>query len=356
MPCITLISLVSLPSETPERTMLPIPEIDNISSGDFRDRIVAGSRPAVIRGLVRNWPVVQAARTSAAAFCDYLKRFDRGYEVDAAFGPPSVGGRIFYNDDLSGLNCRMEQLRLSSALDYLLEHSDDDPAPTLAIQSVVISRYLPGMEKENRLSPGFLPDGVDGRIWLGTRAAIAAHFDPSENLACCVAGTRRFTLFPPEQVSNLYVGPFERTPAGAAISMVDFDRPDYAAYPRFAEAEAAAYVADLAPGDAVFIPYLWWHHVRSLEPVNGLVNFWWGEAEEQRGDPRNALLHAMMSIKNLPPPHRDAWRAMFEHYVFEVAGDTAAHLPEARRGILGRMEPEQLKRLRLALSRALSRN
>jgi Cupin-like domain len=336
--------------------MIPIQEIDSITAESFRNEIVPNARPVVLRGLVRDWPVVQAARASAAAFCDYLKRFDRGYQLDAALGPPSVSGRIFYNEDLSGLNCRMEQARLSSTLDYLLEHYDDDPAPTLAIQSVVISRYLPGLEQENRLSPGFLPEGIDGRLWLGSRATIAAHFDPSENLACCVAGCRRFTLFPPEQVANLYVGPFERTPAGAAISMVDFDRPDYEAYPRFADAEAAARVADLAPGDAVYVPYLWWHHVRSLDPVNGLINYWWGEAEEQRGDPRNALLHAMMSIKNLPPSHRNAWRAIFDHYVFEVDGETGAHLPAARRGILGRMEPEQVKRLRQALSRALSRN
>ncbi len=336
--------------------MKPIPETDTVTSENFRADIVTGAQPVVFRGLVDGWPVVQAARKSAATFCEYVKRFDRGYDVDAAIGPPSVGGRIFYNEDLSGLNCRMEQLKLSGALDYLLEHADDDPAPTLAIQSVVIGRYLPGLEKENRLPDGFLPEGIDGRIWLGTRAAIAAHFDPSENLACCVAGRRRFTLFPPEQVANLYVGPLERTPAGAAISMVDFDRPDYAAYPRFAEAEAAAYVADLSPGDAVYVPYLWWHHVRSLEAVNGLVNYWWGEAEEQRGDPRNALLHAMLSIKNLPPSHRDAWRAIFEHYVFEASGEPGAHLPAARRGILGRMEPEQVKRLRLALSRALSRS
>lgn len=336
--------------------MIPIQEIESITAESFRNEIVPNARPVVLRGLVRDWPVVRAARASVQAFCDYLRRFDRGYDVDTAYGAPSIGGRLFYNDDLSGLNCRMEQTRLSSSLDYLLEHFDDDPAPMLAIQSVVISRYLPGLEQENRLPPGFVPDGIDGRLWLGNRATIAAHFDPSENIACCVAGSRRFTLFPPEQVVNLYAGPFERTPAGAVISMVDFDRPDYQAYPRFREAEAAAHVADLTPGDAVYVPYLWWHHVRSLQPVNGLVNYWWGEAEEQRGDPRNALLHAMLSIRNLPPTHRAAWRAMFEHYVFETGGEAAAHLPAERRGILGELKPEDSKRLRLALSRAMSRN
>ena len=88
------------------------------------------------------------------------------------------------------------------------------------------------MQDHNRLPAGYLPEGTEPRFWVGSRATVAAHYDASENIACCVAGSRRFTLFPPEQVSNLYVGPFELTPAGATISMVDFDHPDYDAYPR----------------------------------------------------------------------------------------------------------------------------
>lgn len=335
--------------------MTPIPEIDAITPDIFRNEILPDGQPVVIRELVKDWPIVRQARMSNEVFCRYLKRFDRGYQVDTAFGAPSIDGRIFYNEDLSGMNCRMEQSKLSSSLDYLLEHINDDPPPALAIQSVVISRYFPGLQLENKLAHGFVPEGVEPRLWLGNRVTIAAHYDSSENIACCVAGSRRFTLFPPAQVANLYVGPFEFTPAGATISMVDFDNPDYEKYPRFRLAEEAALVAELHPGDAIYIPYLWWHHVRSLDKINGLVNYWWDQAEEQRGDPRNALLHAMMSIKSLPPSHRNAWRAMFEHYVFETNGKPGAHLPEDRRGILGDMKPDALKRLRMALSRTLSR-
>lgn len=336
--------------------MRPIPEIDSITPETFSKEVLPAGRPVVMRGLVNDWPIVQAAKSSIEAFCQYLRRFDRGYGVDTAYGAPSIGGRLFYNEDLSGLNFRMEQTKLSNSLDYLIAHSNDDPAPTLAIQSAVIGRCFPGMQLENRLAPGFLPEGVDPRLWLGNRVTVAAHHDPSENLACCIAGSRRFTLFPPEQVANLYVGPYELTPAGATISMVDFDRPDYAKYQRFRLAEEAAMVADLRPGDVIYIPYLWWHHVRSLDKINGLINYWWAQADEQRGEPQNAMLHAMMSIKSLPASHRNAWRAMFEHYVFETNGKPGEHLPEARRGILGDMKPDVLKRLRASLSRLLNRS
>jgi hypothetical protein len=263
---------------------------------------------------------------------------------------------LFYNTDLSGMNYRLDQARLSSTLDYLLAHRDDNPPPALAVQSAVINQYLPGMQLENKLQSGFMPEGIKSRLWLGNRVTIAAHFDPSENLACCVAGSRRFTLLPPEQVVNLYVGPFEPTPAGAVISMVDFDGPDYEKYPGFRLAEEAAMAADLGPGDVIYIPYLWWHHVRSLDKVNGLINYWWAQGDELHGEPQNALFHAMISVKSLPTAHRNAWKTMFEHYVFETSGRTGIHLPEARRGILDCPKPDVLKRLKSALSRILGRS
>lgn len=335
--------------------MIPIPERDTITPDVFCNEILPQGRPVVMRGLVRDWPIVQAGRVSSEVFCQYLKRFDRGHGIPTTYAAPSTGGRLFYNEDLSGFNFRVAPARLSGSLDYLLEHIDDDPPPALAVQSAVINQYLPGMQLENRLEPGFMPENINPRLWLGNHITVAAHYDPSENLACCVAGSRRFTLFPPEEVVNLYVGPFEPTPAGAVISMVDFDHPDYEKHPRFRVAEEAAMVVDLEPGDVIYIPYLWWHHVRSLDKVNGLINYWWARADELHGEPQNAMYHAMMSIKSLPATHRNAWKTMFEHYVFEVNGQTGTHLPESRRGILDDMKPDALKRLKIALSRILSR-
>lgn len=336
--------------------MKPIREFENLTARQFHEEILPAGQPAVLRGLVSSWPIVSAGRQSASAFCDYLRRFDRGYEVDTAYGPPSTRGRMFYNEDLSGLNTRISPARLSASLDYLVEHASDDPAPLLAVQSLIIDRYLPGLQQENCLPADWVPDGTEPRLWLGGRATIAAHYDPSENIACCVAGRRRFTLFAPDQVQNLYVGPFELTPAGATISMVDFDRPDDERYPRFREAEASALTAELRPGDAIYVPYLWWHHVRSLDAVNGLVNYWWSRVPDRAGDPRNALLHAMVCLRDMPASYRAGWKALFDHYVFEDPAVAGSHLPENRRGILGKQSAEAVRRLKQALSKALGRN
>ena len=81
-------------------------------------------------------------------------------------------------------------------------------------------------------------------LWIGNQSRVAAHYDFPTNIACSVAGHRRFTLFPPEQLENLYVGPVDFTPAGQPISTVDFAQPDYADF-RDLKCVAARSVADL---------------------------------------------------------------------------------------------------------------
>lgn len=324
-----------------------IPERAGATADVFRTEILPAGQPVVFRGLVADWPVVAAGRRSAGALCDYLERFDAGRPVIAVYGPPELEGRLFYNDDLSGFNFQRGLAPLSETLNVL--RRQQRPAPAVAVQAVPARDYLPGFDAENPFP--LMPD-VEPRLWLGTAVTVAAHHDPSENIACVAAGRRRFTLFPPEQVANLYPGPFELTPAGATISMVSFDAPDFARHPRFAEALEAAQTAELEPGDAIYIPYHWWHHVRSLDAANLLVNYWPAPAQI-RPPPRDALMLAMLSIKDLPRAQREAWRVLFEHYVFEKDGPPGAHLPANRRGILDTPSPETVRALCAALHRSL---
>src|SRR5205823_281238 len=196
---------------------------------------------------------------------------------------------------------------------------------------------LPGFAAQNRLA--LLPESVAPRLWLGNRVTVPAHFDESNNIACVVAGRRRFTLFPPEQIRNLYIGPLDHAPTGAPISLVSFADPDFERFPRFAEALAAAQVAELEPGDALYMPTLWWHHVELLDPkLNVLVNYWWKGAlgsVERTPSAMDSLLHCLHDLRPLPPELRQAWGAIFDHYVFSAGPDTVAHIPDARRGALG---------------------
>jgi hypothetical protein len=141
-------------------------------------------------------------------------------------------------------------------------------------------------------------------------------------------GQRRFTVFPPEQVENLYVGPWDLTPAGQPISLVDMHQPDLDQFPRFSQAWAQAQVAELNPGDAIYLPGMWWHQVESLSAINGLVNYWWSETPTVFGAPMDAFNHALLSIKQLPSAQRRAWKALFDAYVFNEDEDSLDHMPE----------------------------
>lgn len=327
-----------------------IPERGTVTAEVFNAEILPAGRPVVLRGQVADWPVVQAARQSREALLAYMRRFDKGARVGIVRGEPSIKGRLFYNEALTDFNFKRTQAEFGQVL-YELDHQAKAAQPeAIAIQSAYVHDCIPGFQHENRLS--LLP-AVEPRIWFGNAVTVATHHDPSENIACVTAGKRRFTLFPPEQLANLYMGPFEKSPAGATISMVDLDNPDLTRYPKFAEALGAAMVGELEPGDALFIPYHWWHSVKSVEPVNMLINYWW-TAPNPRPLPRDAFMLAMLSIKDQPPHIRECWRIMFEHYIFQQHGPPGEHLPQHAQGIAGKFDEDTAERLRNALARSLS--
>lgn len=241
--------------------------------------------------------------------------------------------------------------RLDPFFDRLLRDRDNPRPFAIALQSLPVGDLLPGFEREN--ATPLLDASVVPRMWMGNAARVATHYDLMENIGCVVAGRRRFTLFPPDQIANLYVGPLELTPAGTPVSLVDPAHPDLARFPRFAGAAAAAQSAELGPGDAIYIPFHWWHAVDSLAPVNLFVNYWWNAAPADAGNPYDALMYGMMTLRALPEEQRRVWRTMFDHYVFGVNGDPAAHLPEDVRGVLGARSPQQVARMSATLRQAL---
>jgi hypothetical protein len=333
--------------------MRKIDEVEGVDRARFRGEFVPGYEPVVLRGLVKDWPAVKASAASPADAAAYLQRFDRGAPVEAFVGPPEIKGRFFYASDLAGFNFERRQGRLGDILRFLLA-PEDDQAPSVYVGSAPIPEILPGFAAENGMA--LLDEAVAmPRLWIGNASIVSTHFDESDNIACVVAGRRRFTLFPPDQVANLYVGPLDFTMAGQPASMVPLRDPDFETYPRFREALAAARVAELEPGDAIYIPTLWWHNVEALDRFNILVNYWWRDVPADTGSAFEAMVHAILTTASLPEYQRAAWRAAYEHYVFRSGGDPAAHLPPAQRGILAEPTPQLRQRIRQFLIRALGR-
>lgn len=317
------------------------------------DALLDGARePFVLRGLVADWPLVAAGRTSAEAARRHLLDHARDRAFKVSIGPPGHDGRLFYDADMA-MNFRTGTGKLADIFAGLAKGEELGDIRTVYLASIDIPAHFDGLDTANPIDLG-ARDPLKS-IWIGTRTRIAAHNDYPDNLACCAAGRRRFTLFPPDQFRNLYLGPIDNTPAGRTVSMVDFAAPDLAAHPRFAEAMAHAQTAELEPGDAIFIPSMWWHHVEALADFNILVNYWWRRTPAWFGQPQEALNHAILAIRDMADEDKAIWRDLFDHYVFRNDGQATDHIPPPARGILAPLTSESAGRLRAFLLRTLSR-
>jgi len=320
------------------------------------EELLAAGRPAVIKGLVRDWPLARAGSPRQAA--DYLKSFYQGRRIVAFVARPERKGRFGYTEDATRLDFESDRGLLDEYLDRILAHLDDEHAPSFYIGSTDVDRFLPGLRAENDLVLNhgtFAANPPVVGAWIGNRTTALAHHDMSNNIACCLVGRRRFALFPPEQIENLYPGPLEPTPGGQVVTMTDIDAPDFERFPGLREALAAGEIAELEPGDALFYPAMWWHQVNALEAFNVMINYWWNTSPQYMDTPQNALLHALLCLRDRPEQEKRAWRAMFDYYVFGPPDRAGAHLPEAARGNLAPMDEMKARRLRAWLLQRLNR-
>src|SRR6185437_325452 len=167
--------------------MIPIAEHEAPDAAAFEACIASRNEPAVLRGLVRDWPAVRAGSASGG-IAEYWRAIDRGARVTALRMPPSARGRIFYKPGLEGFTYARDETTIGAVLEALAKHARFSNPPSLAVQSAPVSECLPGFAAENR-NP-LVGEGVAARIWIGNRVVTPAHFDESSNIACVVAGRR----------------------------------------------------------------------------------------------------------------------------------------------------------------------
>jgi Cupin-like domain len=322
------------------------------------DELFAGNEPVLMRGLTADWPLVQAARQSPDKVMELLAASYNGKPVIVYVGEPDMGGCFSYNEGLTGFNYRSERLDLVKVLDLIRAGYANERHPYYYMNSIVVAESFPALGAQNSLvfnHPVFDRYPHVGKIWLGTESRAAAHYDVPRNIACCVLGRRRFTLFRPEQIQNLYPGPLDPTPGGQVVTMADLKQPDFARFPRLQRAMEEAWIADLLPGDALYYPSLWWHEVEALDRFNAMMNYWWVDSPAYMGDPMDVLMHAMLGLRDRPLADRQGWRALFDYYIFGDASVPRAHLAEHIHGALADMNEENARRVRAAVHYSLNR-
>jgi hypothetical protein len=331
-------------------TKMPTPElIQDLNKEQFEQRCRSIYAPFVIKGFAKKWPIVNQYKDNDKAAIEHLQRLCVDKKMQLTRIPKDQNSRMFYADDMHTMNFGTAQLSSRECFSRILQNDSD---ADYAIQSTVVSQFFPSLGET--LHNPLLAANVEPLIWLGNRVIVAPHFDEADNIAVVAAGKRRFTLFPPEQVKNLYIGPLDHTPAGQAIGLVDIKQPDLQKHPRYIDAFNAGMSVELEAGDAIFIPTPWWHHVESLSPYNVLINYWWSDRSVSTAMPYPMLLHAIASLKTMDRAKQKAWFDIMNYYLFDDSVDPAAHLPQHAKGILGELSPTLIKELDAFIKRQLN--
>ncbi len=111
---------------------------------------------------------------------------------------------------------------------------------------------------------------AEGIMWMGSGEQVTPlHYDPAENLNCTIMGRKRWILFPPSEARNLMVG--GNTGKDGMLSSLD----DLTAGGVWRGGPVEeAYDIETAPGQILYMPAGWSHHVLSCREPSAAINFW----------------------------------------------------------------------------------
>ena len=140
--------------------------------------------------------------------------------------------------------------------------------------------HLPPALKEKLLvqEPSVMPEDTVWQkptLWMGTsHSDTKFHHDCCDNFVVMLAGTKRFTLSPPSSWRNLApkcIG--ERQ----ALCWASVAHPGYeekmSSKDKRAMKKVPTIVIDLRPGEILYMPAGWFHHIRNVGPTV-MVNWW----------------------------------------------------------------------------------
>lgn len=142
---------------------------------------------------------------------------------------------------------------------------------------------FPGLAKELRIPSDILWGGStdDDQYFSAVLRCSSGglrlwtHYDAMDNALIQLHGEKRVLLFPPAASAGLYLDGSSSPVVGPAVDGVDGEWPEE--FPAYRAARAMAVEVTLQPGDVLFIPALWAHHVEALHGPSIAVNVFFRE-------------------------------------------------------------------------------
>ncbi len=226
-----------------ELQLRPIPRIRTSTPQEFRDRYLEPLRPVIITELAASWPALK--KWSPEFFKEtYGEKRVRLY--NAGFAIP---GKAYMSN--------VDTLSLKDYLDVVMTNTAD-----LRMFLYNIKGEIPELVDDIRfpdIASGFSKNFIF--MFFGCQGSVAQmHFDIDMGhvFHTPIRGAKTVTLFPYEQATNLYRHPF------TCRSYVDVHHPDFNKFPQLLHAKG--YRDVLRPGETLFMPSGYWHHIVYDEP------------------------------------------------------------------------------------------
>ncbi|XP_046629896.1 bifunctional peptidase and arginyl-hydroxylase JMJD5 isoform X2 [Neodiprion virginianus] len=261
--CLKVENLMTFGCRALQRTELPglslVLHYHQPSMEAFYKDIFHPKIPAVLKGCMEHWKALELWRNP-----EYLLKIAGVRTV-----PIEIGSHYTAEDWTQ---------RLLTFSEFIVSYMTSDTPPKLGyLAQHELFNQIPELMDDIAVPDycNFTDSGVDAKspdinAWLGPKGTISPlHFDPKNNLLCQVFGHKEVILFHPQQTSNLY--PY-KTKLLTNTARVDPTKPDFQKWPKFEK--AIGMTSTLGPGEMLFIPPGWWHHVTALSQSFS-VSFWW---------------------------------------------------------------------------------
>ncbi|TPX37162.1 hypothetical protein SmJEL517_g00894 [Synchytrium microbalum] len=235
----------TIPRPIPYNAILDIPRILSPSITQFM-KILSNGTPALITNVINDWPALSTRRFTL----EYLMKTMGCHRIV----PVEIGSS--YDDagwtqKLVTVSEFFKHLNNESEKWYLAQHDLFSQFPILT-QDILTPDYCYAAGRD---------EDVKVNAWFGPQDTVSpAHTDPHDNLLAQVVGYKRVLLVPASERGCVYPHSAETMLSNTA--QVDLEQPDFEAFPL--SKELTCWEGVLEPGDLLFIPVGWWHHLRSL--------------------------------------------------------------------------------------------
>jgi hypothetical protein len=231
-------------------SILAVRAVDDLSRDEFVNEYYSTNKPVVLKGIAGDWPALRLWTPA------YLKAVCGGEDVEIMMNRDTVGPA-----DQSVSDRIRTQIKFGEYLDLVYNGGSTNDYYMVARNNFFASDASRQLLRDITWpAPIIQPDPECNytRMWFGPAGTVTSlHHDGRNNLVVQVSGRKRFRLYSPLCAEYLY----QRE---AFYSAVDCEDPDTTRFPSFHK--AAGTVTELEPGDGLFVPVGWWHHVRALEP------------------------------------------------------------------------------------------